>query len=143
MGQEITVTALHGASPSVMLFDLNRSLTGMAIERYTSASDVRGERPPDVLARRLFALGATKVTIYSSVVTVEAPPERWDALLPDVTRTIEHLFLYYGDDAGWSPEALGQPAPAPETGTDGASDGVATSPAEPAPAEPTNGAPAS
>jgi hypothetical protein len=116
MGQEITVTALRGASPSVMLFDLNRSLTGMAIERYASADAVRGDRPPDVLARRLFDLGATKVTVYSSVVTVEAPPERWDSLLPDVTHTIEHLFLYYGDDAGWSPEALGQATP-PGTGS--------------------------
>src|ERR1700694_2105726 len=127
MGQEITVTALHGASPSVMLFDLNRSLTGMAIERYASADAVRGDRPPDVLARRLFDLGATKVTVYSSVVTVEAPPERWGALLPDVTHTIEHLFLYYGDDAGWSPDALGQAAP-----IDGSTnDGAATKPSEP------------
>jgi hypothetical protein len=127
MGQEITVTALHGASPSVMLFDLNRSLTGMAIERYASADAVRGDRPPDVLARRLFALGATKVTVYSSVVTVEAPPERWETLLPDVTHTIEHLFLYYGDDAGWSPDALGQAGPAAGSGNDG----VATKPSEP------------
>jgi hypothetical protein len=116
MGQPITVTALRGASPSVMLFDLNRSLTGMAIERYPSADAAKGDRPPDVLARRLFELGATKVTIYSSVVTVEAPPERWEAILPDVTRTIEHLFLYYGDDAGWSPEALGKAAPSTNDG---------------------------
>jgi len=108
MGQPITVTARPGASPSIRLFDLNRSLTGMEIERYHTVGDTKGDRPPDVLARRLFALGATKVTVYSSVVTVEAPPERWDAMLPEVTHTIEHLFLYYGDDAGWSPEALGQ-----------------------------------
>lgn len=126
MGQEITVTALHGASPAVMLFDLNRSLTGMAIERYTSVEAARGDRPPDVLARRLFDLGATKVTIYSSVVTVEAPPERWEVILPEVTRTIEHLFLYYGDEAGWSPEALGR-APA---GSNGRADGAVTTPPE-------------
>lgn len=107
MGQEITVTSRRGANPSVMFFDLNRSLTGMAIERYASADDATGDRPPDVLARRLFSLGATKVGVYSSVVTVEAPAERWDALLPVVTTTIEHLFLYYGDDAGWSNDALG------------------------------------
>jgi hypothetical protein len=124
MGQEITVTALRGASPAVMLFDLNRSLTGMAIERYASADAARGDRPPDVLARRLFELGATKVTVYSSVVTVEAPPEKWEAILPDVTSTIEHLFIYYGDDAGWSPEALGKPTPS-------TIDGAANSTAEP------------
>jgi hypothetical protein len=106
MGQPITVTARPGASPSVRIFDLNRSLTGMAIERYRSPDGAHGPRPPDVLARRLFDLGATAVTIYSSVVTVEAPAERWPELEPKVTETIEHLFGYYGDDAGWSPDAL-------------------------------------
>ena len=35
-----------------------------------------------------------------------------------VVETIEHLFGYYGDDAGWSPEALRaigvEPLPTPE-----------------------------
>ena len=106
MGQEITVTARPGASPSVRLFDLNRSLTGMEIERYHRVEDTTGDRPPDVLARRLFDLGATQVTIYSSVVTVQAPSEQWAELEPKVVETIEHLFGYYGDDAGWSPTAL-------------------------------------
>jgi hypothetical protein len=90
----------------VYLFDLDRSLTGMEIERYHSIDDTAGDRPPDVLARRLFDLGATNVTIYSSVVTVEAPAERWAELEPHVTEAIEHLFGYYGDEAGWSPDAL-------------------------------------
>ena len=77
VGQEITVTARHGASPSVMIFDCNRSITGMALERYGGPDDAHGSRPPDVLARRLFDLGATRVSVYSSAVTVEAPPERW------------------------------------------------------------------
>src|SRR6266511_962822 len=106
VGQPITVTTRPGASPSVRLFDLNRSLTGMEIERYHSVEGTTGDRPPDVLARRLFDLGATQVTIYSSVVTVEAPPERWAELEPKITEAIEHLFGYYGDDAGWSPAAL-------------------------------------
>jgi hypothetical protein len=106
VGQPITVTARPGASPSIRLFDLNRSLTGMEIERYHTVEDTKGDRPPDVLARRLFDLGATQVTIYSSAVTVQAPPERWPELEPKVTETIEHLFGYYGDDAGWSPDAL-------------------------------------
>ena len=112
MGQTITVSVRVGASPTVRFFDTNRSLTGMAIERYDSADDPRlqANRPPDVLARRLFALGATSVTVYSSVVTVEAPVERWAELEPKVVHTIEYLFHYYGDDAGWSPEALGTPA---------------------------------
>ena len=116
MGQPITVTARRGASPSVVTFDCDRSITGMAIERYASVDDTKGARPPDVLARRLFDLGATAITIYSSVVTVQAPPERLDELEPKFTEAIEHLFLYYGDEAGWSPaarEALGIEVKAP------------------------------
>jgi hypothetical protein len=118
MGQEITVTTRPGVSDSVRVFDLNRSLTGMAIERYRSVQDVTGGRPPDVLARRILDLGATKVTIYSSVVTVEMPADRWAELEPLVLATIEHLFGYYGDDAGWSPDSLRaigvEPLPTPE-----------------------------
>ncbi len=106
MGQEITVTARAGASPTVMLFDCNRSITGMAIESYSSVDETHGARPPDVLARRLFDLGATRVTVYSSAVTVEAPAERWPGLTPQVEETIRNLFGYYGDDAGWSPDSL-------------------------------------
>ncbi|HKA92638.1 MAG TPA: hypothetical protein VKE97_02460, partial [Acidimicrobiia bacterium] len=63
-----------------------------------------------------FDLGATQVTIYSSAVTVQAPAERWAELEPKVVETIEHLFGYYGDDAGWSQgarEALGIEVKAP------------------------------
>ncbi len=114
MGQTITVSVRTGTSPGVRFFDTNRSLTGMAIERYGSADDSRlgANRPPDVVARRMFALGATSVTVYSNVVTVEAPAALWAELEPKAVHTIEHLFQYYGDDAGWSPEAL---ATAPES----------------------------
>jgi hypothetical protein len=122
MGQFITVTVQEGAAPSVRIFNLNRSITGMAIERYASVDDVKSEwksgRPPDVLARRLFDLGVDAVTVYSSSVAVSAPAERWAELEPKVVETIEHLFGYYGDDAGWSPDALRaigvEPLPTPE-----------------------------
>lgn len=118
MGQFITVTARAGSSPAVRIFDLNRSLTGMAIERYTSAAEVKDgdHRPPAVLARRLFDLGAHTVTVYSSSVVVTA--DTWSSLEPKVIETIEHLFGYYGDDAGWSPDSLRaigvEPLPTPE-----------------------------
>jgi hypothetical protein len=118
MGQQITVTVRPTASPSVRIYDLDRSLTGMAIERYPSVEVVRDGRPPDVLARRLFDLGAGAVTVYSSAVSVTAAPEQWDDLEPKVIETMENLFGYYGDDAGWSPDSLRaigvEPLPTPE-----------------------------
>jgi hypothetical protein len=118
MGQEITVTARPGASPAVRIFDCNRSITGMAIERYSSPEDASRGRAPDVLAHRLFELGAQQVTVYSNDVIVEAPPEAWPDLEPKVIETIHHLFGFYGDDAGWSDDALRaigvQPLPRPE-----------------------------
>ena len=80
--------------------------------------DAKGGRPPDVLAQRLLGLGATRVTIYSSDVVVEAPAEKWDGLEPKVLETIQHLFGFYGDRAGWSDESLRAmgvvPLPRPE-----------------------------
>ena len=113
MGQPITVSVRKGSRPDVRIFDLNRSLTGMALEVYPSRDDAAGERPPDVLARRLFDLGAVRVSVYSNVVTVEADATGWDERQPKMVHTLEHLFEYYGDDAGWSPAALGKPTPPP------------------------------
>jgi len=109
MGQPITVTVRAGASPTIRFFECNRSLTSMAIEVYTAGSEAAasGSRPPDVLAHRLLAAGAAKVTIYSNVVTVEAPAEAWAELEPKAVFTLEHLFEFYGDDAGWSFAARG------------------------------------
>ncbi len=115
MGQPITVTSRPGASPAVRLFDLNRSLTGMETERYSTVEEAKskGERPPDVLAGRLIEEGALSVTISSNAVTIEAPADLWATFETRATYLIEHLFEYYGDDAGWSYEARGLEAPPP------------------------------
>ena len=107
MGQPITVSVRRGARDDVRFFSANRSLTGMAIEVYTAPAHAEGARPPDVLARRLLEMGATKVTIYSNVAVVEAPAASWATLEAKAQFAIEHLFEFYGDDAGWSFEARG------------------------------------
>ena len=63
MGQPITVSVRAGGRPEVRFFETNRSLTGMAIETYRSERPPTRPRPPDVLARRLFDLGAHIVTV--------------------------------------------------------------------------------
>lgn len=114
MGQAITVTARPGVRGDVRHFELNRSLTGMQTHRYTAAEAVAGTKPPDELARRLFALGVSSVTIYSSVVTVVAPADQWSTLQPKVEQTITDLFIYYREgQLPTAPVPEGPPA-APE-----------------------------
>ena len=92
MGQEITVTRKPTSRPGVVVFELNRSLTGMGHERYRSP-DVVGHRPVDELARRLFAAGGVRaVHVYSNVVTVELADGDGGEALVDVMRD---LFTYY------------------------------------------------
>jgi hypothetical protein len=97
MGQAITVTVRAGVRGDVKHFELNRSLTGMQTQRYKASDEVMGTKPPDELARRLFTLGVSAVTIYSSVVTVVAPADQWGALLDKVSDTITNLFIHYRD----------------------------------------------
>ncbi|MDQ4131875.1 MAG: NifU N-terminal domain-containing protein [Actinomycetota bacterium] len=92
MGQLITVTPKKSTKPGVLVFELNRSLTGMGHERYRTA-DVTGNRPVDELARRLFAAGGVQgVHVYSNVVTVQLSPMGAGEGLADVIRD---LFTYY------------------------------------------------
>jgi hypothetical protein len=97
MGQQITVTRKPTSRPGVVVFELNRSLTGMGHERYYSdkgrAPDVVGHRPVDELARRLFAAGGVRsVHVYSNMVTVELADGGTADALVDVMRD---LFTYY------------------------------------------------
>lgn len=93
MGQPITVFEKPSRRVGIVRFELNRSLTGMGHEDYRSADDVHGERPPDVLARRLFEHDAVKaVHIYSNEVTVELVPWKTAAGLKEA---IEGLYIHY------------------------------------------------
>lgn len=105
MGQTLTVTVIPGASAGVRTFTTNRSVTGMATERFPDAASATGSKPAQVLARRLFDLaGVRSVTVYSNTVTVEA--DSWASIQSQAEATVAHLFEYYGDDAGWSVDAL-------------------------------------
>ena len=71
MGQPVTFLSTTSPKPGVLRFELNRSLTGMGHERYRAGEEILGNRPPDVLAKRIFAAGHVEtIHIYSSMVTV-------------------------------------------------------------------------
>lgn len=101
MGQPVTVLVKPSSRPGVVQFEINRSLTSMAGERYLDGDDVDGDRPADELARRLLAEeGVDTVHVSSNVITVERDRPGTEAGLRTI---IEDLFLYYHDGAAPEP----------------------------------------
>jgi hypothetical protein len=93
MGQPITVTERPTRQEGVVRFEINRSLTGMGHERYFADEVATGDRPPDVLARRLFEHGGVKaVHIYSNEVTIELEP---GASSDGLREVVERLYIHY------------------------------------------------
>jgi hypothetical protein len=119
MGQEITVVEKPSATPGVVRFETNRSITGMGHERYRRGEPVAGDRPPDELARRLFATGRVDaVHIYSNVITVDlSQGARTDGL----RELIHELFIFYRPGVVAGPDGFAVPT--------GSSTGSSTEPA--------------
>jgi hypothetical protein len=93
MGQAVAVTEKKTATPGVVRFELNRSLTGMGHERYRSIDDVKDTRPPDVLARLLFEHGGVnEVHIYSNVATVHLASGGSTEGMADLIRS---MYIHY------------------------------------------------
>jgi hypothetical protein len=93
MGQPIAVVRQQHPKPNLLRFEINRSLTGMGHERYRSAAGVSGDRPPDELARRLFAAGGVRsVHIYSNVIDVEIDDP---SKAGEYEQAIRDLYIHY------------------------------------------------
>ncbi|MGH9155987.1 MAG: hypothetical protein ACRD1K_09200 [Acidimicrobiales bacterium] len=93
MGQPVVVIERPAPRPDVAAFEINRSLTGMGHERYRSAPPPGADRPPDVLARRIFERGGVRaVHVYSNAVTVELTPGTGSDGLKEL---LEELFVHY------------------------------------------------
>ena len=102
MGQPITVTRKPTTRKGTVRFEANRSLTGMGHERYLTADDAAGNRPPDEVARRFMQHpGVQGVHIYGNQIHVNvAGDANVDALAPE----LERLFIYYREGVQpWSP----------------------------------------
>lgn len=93
MGQLITVTEKPSARRDIVRFETNRALTGMAHERYRSAEEADGTRPPDVLARLLFEHGGVStVSVHGNEVLVELAAGGSTDGMADI---ITNLFIHY------------------------------------------------
>lgn len=107
MGQPVAVTEKPSSRPGLVRFELNRSLTGMGHERYTSLADTEGPRPAAVLARRLFETGQVDaVHVFSNVVTVDV---RKGFSADGLRKIVEDLYIYY--TPGFVPPVFEEPAP--------------------------------
>ncbi|HUF33089.1 MAG TPA: hypothetical protein VMN58_07770 [Acidimicrobiales bacterium] len=93
MGQSITVVEKPTRDAWVVRFETNRTLTGMGHERYRVGDEIAGERPPDELARQLFARGGIDaVHMFSNVITVDLAK---GADTRGIVDTITDLFTHY------------------------------------------------
>ena len=111
MGQQITVVEKPSATPGVVRFETNRSITGMAHERYVRGQEIHGARPPDELARRLFARGGIDgIHIYSNVITIDLAR---GAGTEGLAELIHELFTFYRPGVVVGPDGLAVPGTGP------------------------------
>lgn len=93
MGQPVTVIEKPSLRGGTVRYELNRALTGMGHERYLPDDVIVGDRPVDVLARRIFERGGVdRLHINGSVVTVDLAKGGSSAGIKEV---IEGLYTYY------------------------------------------------
>lgn len=106
MGQPVTVIEKPSSRAGVVRYEINRTLTGMGHERYRAERPVEGDRPPDVLARRLFERGGIDgIHINSNVITLDLAK---GAGTEGITDIIEDLYTYYRPGVEVpSPESFG------------------------------------
>lgn len=92
MGQPVHVIEIPTARAGVFRYETNRTLSGMGHDRFDAAQPPVGDRPTEVLARRLFERGGVRrVHVYGGVVTVEL--DEPDA--SGIREIIEDLYVYY------------------------------------------------
>lgn len=93
MGQPIAVVEKPSATPGVVRYEVNRSLTGMGHARFASREAATGATPAAELARRLFDTGkVASVHVYANVVTVDlCKGSSTEGLL----EVVENLFIHY------------------------------------------------
>ena len=87
MGQMVGVIEKKSATPGIVRFELNRSLSGMGHERFDSVVQAIGSKPSASLARQLFATGKVdSVHVYGNIVTVDVAKGYDSGGLADIVR---------------------------------------------------------
>ena len=93
MGQPVTVIEKPSTRAGVVRFEINRSLTGTGHEVYLPDTEIRGDRPPDLLATRLLERGGIdRIHMNSNVITIELGP---GANSDGIAEIVGDLYTYY------------------------------------------------
>lgn len=93
MGQLVAVTEKQSATPGVVRYEVNRTLSGQGHERFRSVLDAYGATPSDELARQLFATGRVAgIHVYSNIITVDLEKGYDSDGLADIVR---NLYQYW------------------------------------------------
>jgi hypothetical protein len=92
VGQPVTVIEKRTGIPGIIRYETNRVLSGMGHERYLAGQSIEGQRPTDVLARRLFEHGGVAgVHVNGNNVTVQLSTGDGTG----IKQVIEDLYTYY------------------------------------------------
>jgi hypothetical protein len=120
MGQLVAVTEKPSSTRGVVRFEINRSLSGMGHERFSSVADAWGNTPSDELARRMFATGqVAAVHVYGNIITVDLHKGHDSEGLADIVRD---LYQYW--KPGVEPPSFEDLQPdEPEAASSGGGDG--------------------
>ena len=93
MGQMVGVVEKRSATPGVVRYELNRSLSGMGHERFGSLADAVGDTPSAMLARMLFATGKVgNIHVYANIITVDIAKGHDSEGLADV---VAEMYRYW------------------------------------------------
>ena len=94
MGQPVAVKHLKTSRTGIARFETNRVLTGMGHERYKADEPIYGNRPADVVARRIIETvkGVRGVHVNSSIITVDIDH---GTDVDAIAETISSLYTYY------------------------------------------------
>ena len=123
MGQMVGVVEKKSATPGIVRFELNRSLSGMGHERFDSVVQAIGSKPSAALARQLFATGKVdSVHVYGNIVTVDVAKGYDSGGLADIVR---EMYRYWkpGVEAPTFEDAPAEEAAAAAPAADGGEGG--------------------
>lgn len=124
MGQLVGVVEKQSATPGVVRFELNRSLSGMGHERFTSVADAIGPRPAAALARELFATGrVASIHVYANMITVDLAKGFDSTGLADIVREMYRYWKPGVEPPSFEDLQPDEPAAVPAAGSAGGGGG--------------------